>query len=108
MTTQVEDLIAAGMTEWSDAESRELFIERMVGIRDVAIENADKLLTDGPTGLIDYVIGEVLEVLDSSYSVTDSVMLVDEYPNAPPQVVDQEYAVDDLAEHYFKRINPET
>lgn len=105
MSTQAEDLIAAGMTEWSDEESQELFIERMVGIREEAVEHAEKLLLEqGPTGLIDYVIGEVLDVLDSSYGVTDTVCLVDQYPNAPPQVVDQEFGLYDLRDSYFNRI----
>lgn len=105
MTTQAEDLIAAGMTEWSDAESQELFIERMVGIREEAVANAEKLLLEqGAAGLIDYVIGEVLDVLDNSYGVTDTVCLVDQYPNAPPQVVDQEYGLYELRDSYFARI----
>lgn len=106
MNTQAEDLIAAGMTEWSDEESQELFIERMVGIREEAVANAEKLILEqGAVGLVDYVIGEVLSVLDSSYGVTDTVCLVDQYPNAPPQVVDQEYGLYELTEAYYRRIN---
>lgn len=103
MTTQAEDLLAAGMTDWSEEESQDLFIDRMVGIREQAIENAEKLLLEqGPAGLVDYVLGEVLDVLDCSYGVTDTVTMTDNVEW--PTVFDQEFEVDGLRDAYFARI----
>lgn len=103
MATQAEDLLASGMTEWSDEESRDLFIDRMVGIREQALENAEKLLLEqGPAALVDYVMGEVLDVLDCSYGVTDTVTMTDNVEW--PTVFDQEFPVYDLRDTYFARV----